>query len=185
MPYFLFSFDAISCKKKPNGKVMKADTFPLGEKYLNLALLLAILAWAIPYTTWARLAPYRDFVKRAEKIQVALEAFARDHGGQYPPDCFGTEPPEGLSPQYLPWAPAWNIDYEVHPNGQGGYYVGLEFRGPHRPGKNLPYLMLTQIQAFRKAYGQGQRIPGKKGRIYIFHESAPILGEETPKTQVP
>jgi len=153
---------------------MSLQTLTRKERTITLGLFFIILAWGTVQTLAIRLRPYEEFRTRAREIGQALEAFAVDHQGMYPPDAQGTDSPHGLSPRYIQWDLRWNIDYEVHPNGAGGNYVGLEFRLPHREGKTPPYSMLTQNPEFRKLYGKGERIPGKRGRIFIFHESALI-----------
>ena len=113
-----------------------------------------------------------DFLRRAPVITQALERFAAAHGGAFPPDAMYSGPPPGLDAKYLAWDPDWLIDYEVHPNGQGGHYVCLEFAGPLG---EFRYHGLCNQASYRRLYGQGQKIPGQVNRVWLIREQAPIL----------
>ncbi|MBA4393027.1 MAG: hypothetical protein C0407_05695 [Desulfobacca sp.] len=145
-----------------------------GEGIITISLMLFISILAIVQTIRGREAPYKQFVERAKLIGQALDAFAKDHGGRYPDDGQNNHSPPGLSPTYIQWKEEWNIDYEVHDNGQGGKYVALEFLGPYRPNQVFNSLGLTREPNNRKIYGRGQSIPRKKNRIWVFFEKAPI-----------
>jgi len=117
---------------------------------------------------------YENFLARAPVVQEALERFAADHGGKFPPDGVHTGRPPGLGDQYLAWQHAWNIDYEVYDNGHGGKYVCLEFCGPF----NSPvYFALCRNPKYRRLYGRGQPIPGQSNRIWLVREQAPIMDD--------
>lgn len=136
--------------------------------------MAVISATAVIQTIQGREGHYQEFLRRAEKIGQALEAFARDHGGKYPSDGQDTHSPPGLSPGYLEWQEEWNIDYEVHDNGRGGKYVALEYLGQYKPGQSFHSSGLTRDPQKRRLYGRGQKIPGSLNRIWVFHEEASI-----------
>ena len=144
------------------------------ELGITVTLMVLVTFLAVNQTIKGREAPYREFIARANEIGSALEAFAGDHGGCYPADGVDNQSPPGLSPVFIRWQEEWNIDYEVHENGRGGHYAALEYLGRYK--KNRPYhaLGLTRDPELRKRYGQGQRIPGKTSRIWVFHENVPI-----------
>ncbi|MBI5584463.1 MAG: type II secretion system protein [Deltaproteobacteria bacterium] len=144
------------------------------EWVLLLVLMAFISVLAVVQTTRSREAPFKQFAVRAARIGQALEAYARDHGGCYPPDGIDNQAPPGLSPQYIDWQEDWNVDYEVHPNGQGGYFAALEYLGRYKKNREYHALGLTQNPVYRQKYGRAQRIPGQLTRIWVFHESAPI-----------
>ena len=139
-----------------------------------LVLMAVITILAIVQTIRGREAHFKEFASRAVRIGQALEAYARDQGGCYPPDGGGNQAPPGLSPKYIPWPIEWNVDYEVHPNGHGGYYLALEYLGRYNKKYSNPALGLTANPEYRKQYGRAQRIPGWPTRIWVFHEQAPI-----------
>lgn len=145
------------------------------EWLIILTSMLIISVLAVVQTVKVREAPYKEFVERAGLIGQALEAFARDHGGQYPDDGMDNHSPPGLSPKYIQWKEEWNIDYEVHDNGHGGKYVALEYLGRYQKGRTFHALGLTREQTYRKIYGRGQLIPNKLNRIWVFYEQAPIF----------
>jgi hypothetical protein len=139
-----------------------------------LILMAFISVLAIVQTLKSREAPFMEFAGRATQIGQALETYARDHGGCYPPDGIDNQAPPGLSPQYIDWREEWNVDYEVHPNGQGGYFAALEYLGRYKKNREYHALGLTKNPAYRRQYGRAQHIPGQLTRIWVFHESAPI-----------
>ncbi len=120
---------------------------------------------------------YTRFLAAAPKIQAALEAYAADHQGRFPPDAMATNPPQGLHPDYIWWSRGWAVDYEVHPNGKGGKFVCLEFLGPLR---QKLYQGLCRKPELRRRYGRGQPIPGTMNRIWVIRESAPIMPRRPP-----
>ena len=140
---------------------------------ITLTVIISILA--VVFTIKGREAHYKAFRERAALIGQALESFARDHGGQYPPDGIDNQSPPGLSPGYIQWREEWNIDYEVHENGHGGNYVGLEYLGLYEKGMKYNAAGLTRNPELRKKYGRGEPIPGKLNRIWIYHEEAPTF----------
>jgi len=153
------------------------------KKYLGLSrwegiiiilLMLFISLLASVQTIRGREAPYKLFIERANGIGLALEAFAKDHKGRYPDDGQNNQSPPGLSPNYIQWQEEWNIDYEVHDNGHGGKYVALEYLGRYQPNFQFNSQGLTRDPTYRKIYGQGQPIPRKMNRIWVFFEEAPI-----------
>jgi hypothetical protein len=148
------------------------------EMAITLILIVLVSLLAIIQTLRAREAPYQQFIDRAQEIASALEAFAREHGGCYPDDGRDNQSPPGLSPGYIQWKEEWNIDYEVHDNGHGGNYVALEYLGRYKKNREYHALGLTLDPQNRKRYGQGQRIPGKNARIWVFYEEAPIYKPE-------
>jgi hypothetical protein len=145
-----------------------------GEGLIIILLMLFISILAIVQTVRGREAPYKQFIERAGLIGQALEAFAKDHGGRYPDDGQNSQSPPGLSPNYIQWEEEWNIDYEVHDNGRGGTYVALEYMGRYQPNRPFNSQGLTRDPLNRKIYGQGQLIPRKTNRIWVFWEAAPI-----------
>ena len=145
------------------------------EWSITLVLMAAITILAVIQTIKVREAPYKEFVAQAQRIGQALEAFARDHGGQYPDDGIDNHSPPGLSPKYIQWKEEWNIDYEVHDNGHGGKYIALEYLGHYEKGRIFHALGLSQNPVNRKIYGRGQPIPKKLNRIWVFYEEAPIF----------
>ncbi len=144
------------------------------EWLILFASMLIISILAVVQTQKVREGPYQEFIKRAGMIGQALEAFARDHGGRYPDDGIDNHSPPGLSPKYIEWKDEWNIDYEVHDNGHGGKYIGLEYLGRYQKGRASHSMGLTRNPDNRKHYGHGQRIPKKLNRIWVFYEEAPI-----------
>ena len=144
------------------------------EGIITLSLMLFIAILAIVQTIRGREAPYKQFIERAKLIGQALDAFAKDHGDRYPDDGLDNHSPPGLSPNYIQWKEDWNIDYEVHSNGHGGRYIALEFLGRYQANRAFHALGLTLDPSNRKNYGQGQRIPRKSNRIWVFFEEAPI-----------
>lgn len=143
--------------------------------FLLVALCL-VLAVAGRGRKQARI--YDDFLRRAPLIQESLEAFAKDHGGRFPPDAMFTRRPAGLDDSYIAWSENWNIDYDVHPNQAGGWLVCLEFVGPYGEPE---YFALCQDPAIRKYYGKGEPIPGHSNRIWLVRENAAVM----PKNQRP
>jgi hypothetical protein len=115
---------------------------------------------------------YDDFLRRAPLIQEGLEAFAKEHEGRFPPDAMFTRRPAGLEDRYIAWSDSWNIDYDVHPNDKGGWFVCLEFVGPYGQPE---YFALCQKPDIRKNYGKGEPIPGHSNRIWLVRENAPIM----------
>ena len=144
------------------------------EWLITLALMLIISILAVTQTLRGREAQFKEFILRAGMIGQALEAFARDHGGRYPDDGIDNQSPPGLSPKYIQWKEEWNIDYEVHDNGQGGKFVALEYLGRYQKGQAFHALGLTRNPNHRKIYSRGQPLPGKINRIWVFYEQAPI-----------
>ena len=146
--------------------------FTLVELLITVLVIATLAAIAIPTFLGARQrALYAQFQGNAHQIGVALENFAIDHGGRYPQDgMFFNPPPGGFTPGYINWNQAWRIDYEVHGNGSGGRYVGLEY---FYPGEG--YHALCNNASNRALYPHGEAIPGQKSRIWIFHESAEIV----------
>ncbi|MEW5914312.1 MAG: hypothetical protein AB1814_17295 [Thermodesulfobacteriota bacterium] len=138
-----------------------------------LALLLAVSLLLAVYGKLRREPePVLLFLDRAERIEAALERFAADHHGAFPPDAFSVKRPYGLEDRYIKWRESWLIDYEVHPNGRGGEYVCLEFVGPR--GKR-EYLGLCDNPEIRRRYGRGQAIPRCDNRIWVIREQARIM----------
>jgi len=138
-----------------------------------LSLLLAVcLFLAVQGKARREPEPVLLFLERAARIEAALERFAAEHKGAFPPDAFSVRRPHGLDDRYIKWDQAWLIDYEVHPNGQGGRYVCLEFVGPR--GKR-EYLGLCNRPEIRQRYGRGQAIPLYDHRIWVIREQAPIM----------
>lgn len=145
--------------------------FARWEWWALLALLALCLFLAIHGKARRQPEPVLLFLERAGRIETALERFADGHGGAFPPDAFSVRRPAGLDDRYIKWDPAWLIDYEVHPNGQGGQYVCLEFVGPHGQRE---YLGLCNRPELRRRYGRGQAIPGYDNRIWVVREDARI-----------
>lgn len=115
---------------------------------------------------------YDDFLGRAPLIHKALECFAHENQGRFPPDAMLTNRPQGLDDRYIAWSPYWLIDYEVHENGTGGWFVCLEFVGPYGDAE---YHALCLDADLRANYGRGQPIPGRANRIWLVCEDAPIM----------
>ena len=61
---------------------------------------------------------YEIFQRRAANVEAALEEFAEDHQGRFPPDAMFTGMPQGLRP-YIRWDEKWKIDYEAPSQRQG------------------------------------------------------------------
>ncbi len=142
------------------------------EKWVILALAALLVFLALDGKGRNQREAYNQFLERAPRVAAALERFAADHDGCFPPDAMFCDRPQGLDDRYIAWNPDWRIDYEVHPNGQGGEYVCLEFGGPLR---ERLYFGLCNNPQFRRDYGQGQAIPGHLNRIWVLREEAPIL----------
>lgn len=143
-----------------------------------LALAVGLLIFL---ATWGkgrreRLA-YERFLEVAPQVQAALERFAADHGGRFPPDAMMTSRPAGLDDKYIHWRKSWKIDYEVHDNEQDGLAVCLEFCGPY---DERLYFGLCKNPEYRRRYGRGQAIPGHVNRIWVISENAQILEEAPP-----
>lgn len=120
---------------------------------------------------------YQEFLERAPRVQAALERFAADHRGCFPGDAGPTQRPPGLSDRYIKWQKEWKLDYEAKPDGQGGYYVCLEFGGPYRRDH---YYKLCENPKLRRLYGRGQPIPRQRNRIWVVREKARIRGQNCP-----
>jgi hypothetical protein len=140
---------------------------------LAIGLAVAILlVFSIAGKGRRERAAYQRFLERAPVIQAALERYAADNKGHFPPDGSFTNPPPGLDETYIKWDPQWKVDYDVHPNGKGGMYVCMEFCGPY---KERWYFGLCNNPEYRRNYGRGQAIPGKYNRIWVVREQAPIM----------
>jgi prepilin-type N-terminal cleavage/methylation domain-containing protein len=146
--------------------------FTIVELLIVILAIGTLAAIAIPTFLEARQrALYAQFQANAHQIGIALENFAVDHQGRYPGDgVFFSPPPGGFSPGYINWNQGWRIDYEVHGNGSGGTYIGLEYSYPTEA-----YQSLCNTPANRTSYPRGESIPGTRNRIWIFHEGAPIM----------
>lgn len=114
---------------------------------------------------------YQQWLDHAQAVTQALERFAADHDGRFPPDAMSCERPSGLDDSYIRWNPNWRIDYEVRANEQGGDLVCLEFGGLLRERR---YFGLCNQPELRRLYGRGQPIPGYINRIWVVREQAPI-----------
>ena len=114
-----------------------------------------------------------QFLAVAPQVQKALEGYAKDHEGRFPPDAMLTSLPKGLD-KYLDitWEHTWNLDYDVHDNGSGGQFVCLEWCGPF---SKPAYHGLCNKPEIRRKYGKGQPIPDYFNRIWLVRESAPIM----------
>jgi hypothetical protein len=160
---------------KPNpshpGKMLRWEWWIL---FLLVALCL-FLAIAGKGRKQARI--YQEFLKQAPLIQEALESYANDHGGRFPPDAMSTRQPQGLDDRYIVWSDSWLIDYDVHKNNAGGWFICLEFVGPYGEPE---YYALCQDAELRNKYGRGQPIPGKANRIWLVRENAPIMPSVPP-----
>ena len=140
-----------------------------------LVALCLVLAVAGKGRKQARI--YKGFLKQAPIIQEAREAYAKDHNGRFPPDAMSTRRPQGLDDRYIEWSDSWLIDYDVHQNGAGGWFVCLEFVGPY----GVPeYYALCQDPEVRGKYGRGEPIPGRANRIWLIREDAPIMPKIPP-----
>jgi len=146
--------------------------FTLVELLIAVLVIAILAAITVPVFLGAKQrALYAQFQANAHQIGVALEYFAIDREGRYPKDgMFFDPPPGGFTPGYINWSQDWRIDYEVHGNGSGGSYVGLEY---YYPGQG--YQGLCNNATYRSSYGHGEAIPGRKNRIWIFHENAQII----------
>ncbi len=144
---------------------------------LTLALMLFIAILSMVKTIKGRELAFQEFKDQARSIGQALEAFAKDHGGRFPDDGKDNESPPGLSPDYIQWKKEWNIDYEVHDNGHGEKYMALEYLGRYKKNCFFHAQGLTRNPNYRKLYGQGQPIPKRLNRIWVFYEEAPILSQ--------
>lgn len=142
------------------------------ERWLVAGLLLLCLGLAVAGKGRRQRAAYDAFLKNAPRVAAALEAYAADHGGRFPPDAMFVRSPAGLSPKYIDWHGSWRIDYEVHDNGHGGSFVCLEFGGPFNERR---YFALCRKPWVRQKYGRGQPVPGYSNRIWLVREQAPII----------
>jgi hypothetical protein len=158
---------------------MNAKKSFIGLSFWEWGILLLLMAFisvlAIVQTLKSREEPFRQFAARAVQIGRALEAYARDHGDCYPPDGIDNQPPPGLSPRYIEWREEWNVDYEVHPNGKGGFFAALEYLGRYKKNREYHALGLTKNPVYRQRYGRAEHIPGQLTRIWVFQESVPIF----------
>jgi hypothetical protein len=125
---------------------------------------------------------YERFLEVAPQVQAALERFAADHNGQFPPDAMMTNRPAGLTDNYIKWRNSWKIDYEVHDNGQDGQTVCLEFCGPF---DERLYFGLCKNPQYRRLYGRGQPIPGHVNRIWVISENANVQEAPPEEPQAP
>jgi hypothetical protein len=119
---------------------------------------------------YAGLPPH--FLENAPRVQQALEAYAAKNQGMFPPDAIHNQRPQGLSDSFLHWKRQWNIDYDVHDNGNGGKFICLEWCGPYTTPE---YLGLCQKPELRRKYSRGQAIPDQINRIWVIRESAKVL----------
>ncbi len=156
----------------PTAAPLSPSAFKRWDLWVLILLLAVSLFLAIRDRAPREAQPVLMFLERAGMIEDALERFAEDHGGAYPPDGHASNRPPGLSDKYIKWDPAWLIDYEVHPNGKGGRLVCLEFIGP----QGVPiYRALCRKPELRRDYGRGQAIPKTNNRIWVIAEDAKIL----------
>lgn len=125
---------------------------------------------------------YERFLVHAPLVTEALERFASDHDGAFPPDAMFTNSPQGLDDRYIHWDSGWKIDYEVRDNGGGGQFVCLEFGGPFNERQ---YFGLCNVPEYRRKYGRGQPIPGQTNRIWLVREAATILPAAPPPPPPP
>ena len=125
---------------------------------------------------------YERFQEVAPQVQAALERFAADHQGRFPPDSMMTSRPRGLTERYISWDQTWKVDYEVHDNGQGGQAVCLEFCGPFA---ERHYFGLCRKPELRRLYGRGQPIPGQVNRLWVIREQAEIMDRNDPALESP
>lgn len=157
---------------------MKDKKTILGLAFWEWGILLVLMAFisvlAIVQTNKSREAPFRQFADRAVQIGLALEAYARDRGGCYPPDGIDNQAPRGLSPKYIEWREEWNVDYEVHPNGSGGHFAALEYLGRYKKNREYHALGLSKNPVYRRQYGRAQHIPGQLTRIWVYQESVKV-----------
>ena len=152
---------------------------PLALAGWEWGFLVAVLALCWGYSLWSFVrcdyASVEEFLARAPQLEAALKRQAALEGG-FPPDTMGCNPPQGWDPKEAPWRRNWRIDYEVHPNGMGGYFVALEFLGCLRQPQ---YMGLGMDPGYRRLHGRGQKVPGTSNRLWLVAESAP-LREPTP-----
>lgn len=142
------------------------------EWLVVIALVLVCLVLGVKGLGRKNKNAYQVFGETAPQIQAALERFAADHQGCFPPDAAPNRPPRGFTDEYIPWRPEWKIDYEAKDNGSGGAFVCLEFGGPYR---RQQYLKLCEDPEIRRRYGRGQPIPNQRNRIWVVRENAPIM----------
>lgn len=146
--------------------------FSRWERWALAALLVLLVFLAVEGRDRKERDLYERFQDQAAKVQQALERYAADHQGRFPPDAMFCARPEGLGDDYIRWDPGWKIDYEVRDNGQGGQYVCLEYGGPF---KQRLYFGLCNVPEYRRKYGRGEAIPGQINRIWLIREQADIM----------
>lgn len=133
---------------------------------------------------WARVdhrmsKAYASFLELAPQVEKALERFAQDHDGHFPPPVDPGRRPPGLDDSYLEWDPMWGLAYDARKNGrkdlkpgEGDCYVCLEFMPP--PTRRA-FHRLCRYPLLRQRYGRGQPIPGEGNRIWLVREKARIM----------
>ena len=141
------------------------------ERWALVIVVAALVFLAVEGRDRKEREAYERFQQQAPLVAQALERYASDHEGRFPPDAMFCQRPLGLNDEYIMWNPAWKIDYEVHDNGHDGQYVCLEFGGPF---KQRLYFGLCNVPEYRRKYGRGQDIPGQLNRIWLIREQAEI-----------
>jgi hypothetical protein len=156
---------------------------PVRLSRLEAALVGIIIALSLAIG-WARVdhrmvKAYASFQDMAPMVQKALEHFAQDHDGRFPPAVAPGLRPPYLSSKYIDWNPEWGIAYDARPKVKpdGRYhrndcYVCLEFMPPP---SHKDFHRLCRYKQLRAQYGRGQSIPGESNRIWVIRESAKVL----------
>ncbi len=117
------------------------------------------------------------FLEVIPRVAKALEDYAADHQGRFPPDAMKTACPQGLEPKYIKWDHDWHLDYDVHDNGAGGKYVCIEWCGPF---SKPAYHGLCNNVEMRRKYGRGEPVPDSLNRLWLVRESAQIMPLAAP-----
>lgn len=120
---------------------------------------------------------HRQFAELAPRISQALQRFAADHGGRFPPAVSPTKRPSGLSDKYIRWNPKWGVVYDVRRNRQGGRDVCLELLVPNIKSN---FRRLCLFPRIKKRHGRGQPIKGTDNRLWVVATKASVMGSKKP-----
>ena len=166
----------------------KTGRIPIKLSRLELIVVGFVIALSLTIG-WARVdhrmaKAYASFLSRAPQVQQALERYAKDNDGRFPPPVNPGERPPGLDDSYLKWDSMWGLAYDARHNGirdlkpgEGDCYVCLEYMPP--PSRKA-FHRLCRYPDLRKRYGRGQPIPGEGNRIWVVREKARLMPPPKP-----